>query len=122
MSVWRHRQRWVAANYVKGKREYVGFFNTKAEADLAYYYAELVKLLDSDMMLAYRLCSPDFMNLTHEQAGFALGITRSAITSRLKRLEKKLPALFPLRPRRRSNGPRMVSYDFTMDTYIVQKF
>ncbi len=121
MSVWKHHRRWVAANYVKGKREYVGTFKTKIEADVAYYYAELVKLLDSDMMLAYRLCSPDFMGLTHQRAAFALGITRSAVTSRLKRLKVKLPALFPLYPRCKK-GPRMLSYDFTMDIHIKQKF
>ena len=72
----------------------------------------------------YRLCSPDFYNLTYENAALLFHCHLNTIYRTLKRLKKRFPWLFYdgfIRPRTPRNTD-YVYYHPSMDGDIVMKF
>lgn len=122
-----------------GQMIYLGIFKTRELAAEAYdkaamkYHGTKAKLNFTDRLITiqqeqiYRLCSPDFYNLTYEQAGMLLGICAATVCRELCRIKKKCPSLFPLY-HRPSNLPMYVAldrclyYQLWMDNKIIMKF
>jgi len=73
---------------------------------------------------AYRLCSPDFYELTYKNAALLMHCHLNTIYRLLKRLKQKAPQLFYdgfIRPR----TPRSINFVYyhpSMDGDIVMKF
>ena len=132
----RYIQAQIKAN---GRLMYLGIFKTLELAAKAYDEAALkhhgtkAKLNFTDRLITvqqeqvYRLCSPDFYNLTYEQAGMLLNISETTVYRELGRVKKKCPSLFPLyhRPSDLSMYvalQRSLYYEPWMDSKVVCKF
>ena len=132
----RYIQAQIKAN---GRLMYLGIFKTLELAAEAYdeaalkYHGTKAKLNFTNRLITvqqeqvYRLCSPDFYNLTYEQAGMLLGISETTVYRELERVKKKCPSLFPLyhRPSDLSMYvalQRSLYYEPWMDSKVVMKF
>jgi len=125
---------------INGRLTYLGIFKTPELAAEAYdeaakkYHGTKAKLNFTDRLITvrqeqiYRLCSPDFYNLSYKHAGMLLGISAATICRELKRIKKKCPSLFPLyyRPHNRpmyvSLSEKSLYYQPWMDDKIIMKF
>jgi predicted DNA-binding protein (UPF0251 family) len=124
-----NKGRWRAYIGHKGKQINLGRFNTKAEAGRVYdkaamkYHGDKAKLnfgrqITIQEEQVYRLVSPDFMNLTYQQAAKIMQMSKDGIYEVVKRIKKKCPSLFPLcMPKH-----RMLRYEPDMDREVIMKF
>ncbi len=125
--------------YANGRLMYLGIFKTLELAAKAYdeaakkYHGTRAKLNFTDRLITvqqervYRLCSPDFYNLTYGQAGKLLGICQATVYHELERVKEKCPQLFPLyhKPSNLSMSRalnRSFYYQPWMDDKIIMKF
>ena len=132
----RYIQAQIKAN---GHLMYLGIFKTLELAAEAYdraalkYHGTKAKLNFTNRLITiqqeqvYRLCSPDFYNLTYEQAGMLLGICAATVYRELERVKEKCPSLFPLYHRPSDVSMyvalnRSLCYEPWMDSKIVMKF
>lgn len=124
---------------INGRLTFLGIFKTSKLAAKAYdeaakkHHGTKAKLNFTDRLISerqeqiYRLCSPNFYNLSYKHAGMLLGICAATVCRELKRMKKKCPALFPLY-HRPSNLPMYVSlqnslyYQPWMDNKVIMKF
>ena len=130
------RLRLLKAN---GRLMYLGIFKTPELAARAYdeaakkHHGTHAKLNFTDRLITvrqeqvYRLCSPDFYNLTYEQTGKLLGICQATVYRELERVKKKCPSLFPLyhKPSNLSMSRALnksLYYRPWMDDKIIMKF
>lgn len=124
---------------INGKLIYLGLFKTVELAARAYdeaakkHHGAKAKLNFTDRLITerqeqiYRLCHPDFYNLSHKHAGMLLGISAITVYRELQRMKKKCPALFPLyhRPQGLSMYvalQRSWCYQPWMDSVIREKY
>lgn len=122
-----------------GRLMYLGIFKTRELAAKAYdkaaekYHGNRAKLNFTGRLITiqqeqvYRLCSPEFHNLTYKAAGKLLGICQATICRELKRIKKKCPSLFPLY--HKAGGLEMsralnrsLYYQPWMDDKIIERF
>lgn len=127
----RYIQAQIKAN---GRLMYLGIFKTPELAARAYdeaakkYHGTKAKLNFTDRLVTirqeqiYRLCSPDFYNLTYGQAGMLLDISAPTICKELKKIKKKCPSLFPLYSPMSVALQRSLYYEMWMDSKVIQKF
>lgn len=130
---------WQAQIRTGGRFIYLGTFSTPKLAAKAYdeaaikHHGTKAKLNFTDRLITvqqeqiYRLCSPDFYNLTYEAAGKLLGICQATVYRELERVKKKCPSLFPLyhKPSNLSMSKalnRSLYYQPWMDNKIIMKF
>ena len=130
---------WRAQIKTNGREIYLGLFNTPKLAAITYdkaaikYHGTKAQLNFTDRLITvqqeqvYRLCSPDFCNLTYEQAGTLLGICAATVCCELKRIKRKCPQLFPLYHRLSNLSmsralDRSLYYQPWMDDKIIMKF
>lgn len=121
--------RWRAYIQVNGRQINLGRFNTEAEAGRAYdkaaieHHGDKAKLnfgrrITVQEEQVYRLVSPDFFNLTYQQAARIMQMSKDGIYEVVKRIKRKCPSLFPLY----APKGRMLQYEPDMDREIVMKF
>lgn len=122
-----------------GQMMYLGIFKTEELAAKAYdeaakkHHGTKAKLNFTNRLITvrqeqvYRLCSPDFYNLSYKHAGILLGICAATVCRELKVVKKRCPSLFPLY--HKSFGLSMsraldksLYYQPWMDNIIVMKF
>jgi predicted DNA-binding protein (UPF0251 family) len=132
----RYIQAQIKAN---GHLMYLGIFKTLELAARAYdeaakkYHGIKAKLNFTDRLITvqqeqiYRLCSPDFYNLTYKQAGMLLGICQATVYRELERIKKKCPQLFPLYHKSSNLSMsralnKSLYYQSWMDDKIIMKF
>ena len=134
------RNKYIQAQIrINGRLTFLGIFGTPELAAKAYdeaakkHHGTKAILNFTDRLITmrqeqiYRLCSPDFYNLSYKNAAKLLGICAATVCRELKRIKKKCPALFPLyyRPQ---NKPMYVSLQWClyympwMDDKIREKF
>lgn len=124
-----NKGRWRAYIQVNGRQINLDRFNTEAEAGRAYdkaairYHGDKAKLnfgrrITIQEEQVYRLVSPDFFNLTYQQAARIMQMSKDGIYEVVKRVKKKCPSLFPLYVPKH----RMLRYEPDMDREIVMKF
>lgn len=105
----KERKKYKACIWHRGKNLFLGRFDNPEDA--ARVYDKKAKELRgiftplnfSDYSRAtkfqlkcYKLCSPDFAELTQHQAAKILKCNQSVICEALKKLKEKLPELFPI--------------------------